>query len=116
MTRLHNQNIIVLCLGIGIAAVGAVFPDAGALLRHGMAIALGSLIALKGISPLPCKISDVLLAAAAFCLVTASKLVQPSMLSPRIFEVTTLILLLIYIITGLTYKSMIDNQRSQRGS
>jgi hypothetical protein len=116
MSRLSWQNISVLCLGLSIAAVGAFLTESGTILRHGAAIAVAVFFTVKGTSRLQCKSSDVLLAFVALCFVVLSKTVPPGKITPVIFEVGTLAVLAIYPFTGLTYKAIIVNQRSHRGS
>jgi hypothetical protein len=113
MNRFYWQNIVVLCLGISIAAVGALFTETGAILRHGAAIAIAVFFTIKGTSRLQCKLSDVLLAFLALCLVVLSKTVPSSRLNPMVFEIGALVVVPIYVFSGLSYKSIIANQRSR---
>jgi hypothetical protein len=106
MERYYTQNVIVLCLGIAIAAVGALFTGSGVILRHGAAIALAVFFTVKGASKLQCKLSDVLLTIAVLCLLFLSKIIPATTLSPLVFEVAALAVLPIYIFTGLTYRSI----------
>jgi len=115
MNRIHWQNVLVLCFGISIAAVGAFFTEAGAILRHGGAIAIAVFFTIKGASKLQCKLSDVLLVCLALCFVILSKTALSGRLTPVVFEVGALVLVPIYMFTGLTYKAIISNQRSHRG-
>jgi hypothetical protein len=114
VSRYHPQNVAVLCLGIAIAGVGAVFTESGVVFRHAASIALAGLFTIKGASRLRCRASDVLLTAATLCLLLLSKIIPPRTLSPLVFEVAILIILPIYVLTGLTYKSIIADQRNRR--
>ena len=109
-------DITVLCLGLTIAAVGALWADSGTILRHGAAIAIAVFFTVKGTSRLQCKVSDVLLVILALCLVVLSKIVPPNRISPVVFETGAVAVVPFYVFTGLTYGAIIANQRSHRGS
>ena len=116
MDRFYWQNVLVLCLGIFIAVVGAVLTERGTILRHGAGIAIAVFFTIKGASKLQCKVSDVSLVALALCCVVLSKTVPPGTVAPIVFEVGALAVLPIYVFTGLTYKAIIANQKNHRGA
>lgn len=115
MNRFSWQNITVLCLGLAIAAAGAVWTDAGIILRHGAAIAIAVFFTVKGTSRLQCKVSDILLVAFALCFVVLSKTVPPARISPVVFEAGAVVVLPFYMFTGLTYRAIIANQSGHHG-
>ena len=116
MNRFRWQNVAVLCLGICIAAVGAFRTEAGVILRHGAGIAVAVFFVIKGASKLRCKMSDVLLGCLGLCFIILSKAVPSNWVTPVVFEVGLLIVVAIYIFTGLSYKAIIMNQKGNRGA
>lgn len=90
--------------------------EAGVILRHGAAIAIAVFFTIKGASKLRCRVSDILLVGLALCFVILSKTVPSKWVTPVVFEIGTLAIVPIYLFTGLTYKAIIANQRSQGGS
>lgn len=113
MRRFYPENVTVLCLAICMVALTMAFPEAGRILRLGGTLGLAAFFIIKGLSKLQCRASDVALASVTLVLVIASKIVPPRIISPLTFEVSGLLLLPIFCVTGLTFKAVAAGQKGK---
>jgi len=117
MEHRYPANVTVLILGILIAAVGTFFPlMSGSMFRNGAPIVVAVFLIGKSGSTLRCKTSDVLLSVAAFVLVVLSKIVPARVVSPVVFHVAALVVVVIFAVTGLTFKAIAVERRRRRES
>ena len=111
--QFYPENVAVLCLAICMVALAMAFPESGRILRLGGTIGLAAFFIIKGVSRLQCHASDVALTAVTFALVLASKIVPPRIISPLAFEVSGLLLLPIFCLTGLSFKAVAAGQKGK---
>jgi hypothetical protein len=109
-----SRNLTVLTLGISTAILGVVFPImSGHIFRNGAPTALAAFIIIKGASSLRCSVSDVVLSAATLAAVLLSKIVPARIVPPELFQVTAVVLVVIFLMIGLTLRA-IARQRKNR--
>ncbi|HVN19654.1 MAG TPA: hypothetical protein VMU05_12795 [Dongiaceae bacterium] len=110
MKQYYVENVTVLVVGIAIAVVGLVFPESGRILRYGGAIGLAGLFTVKGVSRLRCKPSDVAFSIVVLGLISLSKWTHTPRFSLAI-EIVVLSLVPFFLVTGLTFRSIVRDRR-----
>ncbi len=110
MFGIPRKNVITLFLAIGIGAVAAATFDSDRLLRHA-AIALPATFIMKAASKRECHSSDVGLTLAVFVLVVGSKFLFPNTSITLILEGSAILLVLIFMNTGLSFKEIASIQK-----
>src|SRR5262249_8327903 len=112
--RYHVHNMIVIVAAVAVLIITVASLDSGRILRSGGGFGLAAILFAKGVSRLRGSLSDVWLAVAVLVLVLASKTVNPKLTSPLIFESVAIALTLIFILTGLTFRSIAIEQKERR--
>jgi hypothetical protein len=108
-----RENLIVLFLAFGMMGLEVCLPTSGHILKHGLFI-LAFVFLWKGISRLRCTVSDVLLTATVFLLTAMSRLLPPQKVPPLIPEIVALILSAVFLLTGLSLKSIAAERSNKK--
>lgn len=102
-------NVFVLIAGLSLSAISVLFS------RHGlMLVGLGAFFIIKGASKLPCKASDVLLSIFTFGLLLLSKTPSLGQALRLTFELSAVLLTIVFVFSGLSLRSIMTEQRRAR--
>jgi uncharacterized membrane protein HdeD (DUF308 family) len=110
----YKENVALLCLAFAMLVVTTIFLYSGHILRSGGGFGLAALFVVKGASKLRCHLSDVVLAIVVLLLLLASKIVPPGFVRPLMFELSALILTVVFAATGLTFSAILAEQKARR--
>jgi hypothetical protein len=112
----YSQNVVVLILGVLVAAVGVLPVSSGGVFRNGAPAVVAVFLVTKGLSLLQCHISDVVLSSVALVFVVLSKVVPAQVVTPIAFHVAALAVLPVFAVTGLTFKTIAAERRKKKES
>jgi hypothetical protein len=114
MTPKHWMNGLVLVAAFFIAVAPLFAIGSRGILTSGGSMAIGALIAIKGISRLRCAASDLVLACMVLGIALITVFTHQSATARLVFEIVGLSLLLIFASTGLTFRTIARDQRISR--
>jgi|ERR1051325_10926403 len=114
MTPKHWMNCLVLIAAFLIAVVPLFAIGSKGVLTSGGGMALGALVAIKGISRLRCSASDLVLASMVLGLVVITVFTNQSATTRLALEVVAISLVFIFASTGLTFRAIARDQRLSR--
>jgi hypothetical protein len=110
MARYHKESFIVLFVALALFLLSSLLWErGGGFLRH-VSLLLTGIVALKGASGMRCKTSDILLSSTFLILIGLSKFISPGRVSPAVFQISALVIVPIFLSTGLTLKAIVAKQ------
>lgn len=114
MQDTFKENLMVLTVAF-LIAIAPFFRESRMIIGLPVSFSLAGILVIKGASRLRCRPSDVLMSFAVLILVVLSKITPMQIASPLIFEVGAVVVIVIFGMTGLTFKSIAAEQKSRRG-